>query len=307
MTNKLTKILIMVLVMIMSTQTMVFASNGLPFEISEMKIGLVKDGEIITWDEEDLGSLFLAGNVTMTPLRQVANTLNYDVKWLPETQEVLVTKGDESVTFKIGAYKVNTTNGIVELRQPIVVIEGRTYLEIRGISEIFGYHVDWKSFKNVEGGRNFDKDNYVVITSPEGQKAIQESTVDFTENAILDGIEAKYPTWSQVHNENVYVFSNVPSDLRNGYLTMRNRVADGSISIDIKGGWGEPKVQEAFLSLLEVATGSSVDAKIIYDEWLSTIENNGETEAEDTWVKAGGSQFMITNEGVHTGVRFLIK
>lgn len=82
---------------------------------------------------------------TLVPLRVIFEALGATVEWNQETKTVYSTLGDTSIRLTIGEknlYKGDHAYAI-SLSVPAQIIDGRTMVPVRAISESFGFHVDW--------------------------------------------------------------------------------------------------------------------------------------------------------------------
>ncbi|NSW84395.1 MAG: hypothetical protein HPY90_14235 [Syntrophothermus sp.] len=79
----------------------------------------------------------------LVPLRAIFEALNAEVFWDSKSRTVIATRGDSTIVLKIGeaeAYK----NGIpVALDVPAMIVNGRTLVPLRFISESLGESVAW--------------------------------------------------------------------------------------------------------------------------------------------------------------------
>lgn len=111
----------------------------------------------------------IVNNRTMVPVRAISEMLGYDVEWFPENQQVEVyEQGD---TMPLIVMNIDSTSAHylkydydlgeyvtyeVTLDSPATLINNRTFVPLRFISEAVGYTVDW------------DADNFdVYLFSPE--------------------------------------------------------------------------------------------------------------------------------------------
>lgn len=79
---------------------------------------------------------------TLVPLRAIFEALGADVLWDGETETVTATKGDVEVKLVIGGQAL--LNGqAVELDVPARIINDRTMVPLRFVSESLGYQVSW--------------------------------------------------------------------------------------------------------------------------------------------------------------------
>ena len=86
---------------------------------------------------------------TMVPMRKIFETLGATVEWVPEQQGILATKDSLVVVMKIGANLMFVTDiatgqtDSVSLDVPPLLVEDRTLVPVRAISESLGVTVDW--------------------------------------------------------------------------------------------------------------------------------------------------------------------
>lgn len=103
------------------------------------------DGERIEFDVQPQ----IINDRTMVPMRKIFETLGAEVEWVPEPQMIFATRGAKCALFQIGQYAmaVNdfSTNTVTktELDTAPLIIDGRTLVPVRAVSEAFGMKVDW--------------------------------------------------------------------------------------------------------------------------------------------------------------------
>ena len=88
---------------------------------------------------------------TLVPVRAIAEALGSSVEWDEATQTVTATLGDTVVKLVINSKQMLVNGNAVEIDVPAEIINSRTLIPVRAISEAFGCNVDW------------DGDNYRVI------------------------------------------------------------------------------------------------------------------------------------------------
>lgn len=80
---------------------------------------------------------------TLVPIRGVLEAFGADIKWLSDTRQVKVTKGDMNILLTIDS-KIALVNGEkATLLEPAQILNGRTMIPLRFISENLGYDVKW--------------------------------------------------------------------------------------------------------------------------------------------------------------------
>lgn len=86
-------------------------------------------------------------NRTLVPLRLVSETLGYDVHWNDADRSIRITQKDRALDLKVGSKTATISNAgttqTVDLNVPPRIVENRTLVPLRFISENFGEKVDW--------------------------------------------------------------------------------------------------------------------------------------------------------------------
>lgn len=90
----------------------------------------------------------LINNRTMVPVRAIFEALGATVEWNEATQTVSSTRGDIKINLTIGAPMMFVNGLSVNLDSPACVLNNRTLVPVRAISEAFGVNVDWDSNSN---------------------------------------------------------------------------------------------------------------------------------------------------------------
>ena len=80
---------------------------------------------------------------TLVPMRKIFEAFNADVKWIDETQTVIAKRDRKEIIIQIGN-KIMTVGGVEkELDVPAQLIDGRTLVPVRAVSEALECTVDW--------------------------------------------------------------------------------------------------------------------------------------------------------------------
>lgn len=95
---------------------------------------------------EAAGTPFLdAANRVLVPLRQTMEAAGCDVRWDEDRQTAIVKKNGITVRIPIGQSYIIRDDVVIENDSKAVVKDGRTYLPIRAVFEVFGGDVEWDS------------------------------------------------------------------------------------------------------------------------------------------------------------------
>ncbi len=102
-----------------------------------------------------------ASNRTMVPVRFVTEKLGATVRWNAKLQQVTITRNGQSMYITIGQNHAIVNGKTISLDAPAVIMNNRTMVPLRFISEAFGADVDWIAERNL-----------VVVTTAGHPKAV---------------------------------------------------------------------------------------------------------------------------------------
>ena len=108
-------------------------------------ISVYIDGEQIEFDVPPQ----IINERTMVPMRKIFEVRGAEVEWVPDSQMIFATRGAKCALFQIGKYAmaVNdfSTNTVTKTELDIapVIVDERTLVPVRAVSEAFGMKVDW--------------------------------------------------------------------------------------------------------------------------------------------------------------------
>ena len=80
---------------------------------------------------------------TLVPLRCIFEALESDVQWDEEAQTVTATKDGIIINFSIDKREMYVNGNIVLMDVPARLINNRTFVPLRAVSEAFGANVEW--------------------------------------------------------------------------------------------------------------------------------------------------------------------
>lgn len=98
-------------------------------------------GDTVTNDVAPL----IINNRVMLPARFIVESLGGHIEWIAQQNQVVITKGSTTIVLTIGANTAWVNGESVQLDAPAFILEGRTYLPIRFITENLGAEVIWQS------------------------------------------------------------------------------------------------------------------------------------------------------------------
>lgn len=124
-------------------------------KVSEIKVFL--DNRELSFDQPPI----MIDNRVMVPMRKIFEELNYDVEWFGDEQKAIATKNANSITVQINNPTIKYKRGTYICDVVPTIIEGRTLVPVRAVSECDGCDVNWDS-----------ENNAVIISSKVAYKTV---------------------------------------------------------------------------------------------------------------------------------------
>ena len=87
----------------------------------------------------------IIGGRTMVPMRAVFEALNADISWDNTAKKITANKNDIKIEMTVGETKFYKNNILNTLDVPAQIIDGRTLVPVRVVSESLGCDVDWNN------------------------------------------------------------------------------------------------------------------------------------------------------------------
>ena len=150
------------------------------------------------WMNFDVDPILL-NDRTMVPMRAIFEALGADVSWDNDTETASGMRNGKKVSVTIGSDAASVGNSTVKIDQSAVLINDRTLVPLRFVSEAFGADVSW------------DNDNQIVIINaaiPADSYYITDTSYDEygtwspeSEFALSDGSGALIGTQPPVHSD----------------------------------------------------------------------------------------------------------
>ena len=107
--------------------------------IVDSNISVRINGKYVEFDQPPI----LENGRTLVPLRAIFEALGADVQWDGSTQTVTATKNGTEISLQIGSTRMYVNGSAKTLDVPAKLINSRTLVPVRAISEAFGCKVDW--------------------------------------------------------------------------------------------------------------------------------------------------------------------
>lgn len=114
-----------------------FLMNTASFADSEITVKI--DGNKIEFETEPQ----IYEGHTMVPMRKIFETLGAQVSWNDELKEVTAVREDTTIKLAIGSTQMYVGDDAVELEMPAMIVDSRTLVPLRAVSEALGTDVEW--------------------------------------------------------------------------------------------------------------------------------------------------------------------
>ncbi len=109
-------------------------------------VRVMVNGEYVVFDAPPV----IEKGRTLVPMRAVFEALGADVQWNSDVQSVVAQRGETRITLLIGSEDMLVNNkDIVKLDVPAKIMESRTMIPLRAVSEAFDCKVDWDNEKRL--------------------------------------------------------------------------------------------------------------------------------------------------------------
>ncbi|HAS04570.1 MAG TPA: hypothetical protein DCR71_02240 [Dehalococcoidia bacterium] len=168
---------------------------------------VVLDGQTLSFDVPPV----IENNRTLVPLRAIFEALGASVQWDGATQTVTATKSDTEITLIIGGQAFKNGQP-VSLDVPAKIIESRTMVPLRFVSEAYGCQVTWDGATET-----------ITITSLSGAGTIK---VHFIDVGQADAIYISLPD-----NNDILIDAGNPSDGPTVVNYLKNNGMDDDIEL----------------------------------------------------------------------------
>lgn len=106
---------------------------------NEPIINVIVNGNALNFDAQPR----LENGRVLVPVKYIVEALGANVSWNPDIQIVTITKSPNTIDLKIGSTDAMLNGQRKVLTVPPVIIDGRTFVPIRFISENMGANVQW--------------------------------------------------------------------------------------------------------------------------------------------------------------------
>lgn len=104
-------------------------------------ITVMVDGNKVQFDQQPV----IADDRTLVPVRAIFEALGAEVDWVADTRTVVSTKDENKCELVIDSNEMKVGDETVTLDVPAMIINDRTLVPVRAISEAYGCNVEWEA------------------------------------------------------------------------------------------------------------------------------------------------------------------
>jgi hypothetical protein len=268
----------------LTTATMLMLSAMGVTAFADDGVKLIVNGETVdfTGDQEPV----IQNGRTLVPFRAAFEKMGAEVNWYDDIRLCEAVYGDTTVGIAIGDTKVSIGDGAeIESDVPAQIINGRTMVPLRILSESIGAEVSWDNATRT-----------VTVTTPEIKGEAPASASCDTKSGTVTGnvstVNFKYPVVTDVYTAADLLNKNILDDITEVATEVANNNETGQtdISIDYSLRFNDGGV----LSILYLIDGEAVswynygivNGARIEDEEYALITTGGAEEVDDTTADA---------------------
>lgn len=162
--------------------TLSLACTGHSSVEAKEEIGVILDYEKQDYDQPPI----LVDGTTLVPMRGIFEDLGAEVIWDAANQKITATKRKMTVELQIGSQSAKVNNIDVTLAQSPQIVNGRTLVPLRVVSEALGAEVDWDGESRIVTIRSAEQRLKSSVVHGDGRTfefLMNHGSIDFVEQA----------------------------------------------------------------------------------------------------------------------------
>lgn len=130
---------------------------------------------------------------SLVPLRDILEKMGADIDWDANTKTVTASLNGQAVGITVGAPVMTGTKGEIKLDAPAQIIDGRTYVPTRAISEGLGAKVSWNAeSKTITINTKAAKSEQINLPDTEADDIVYENTILSGSHVVMP-LKVTYP------------------------------------------------------------------------------------------------------------------
>lgn len=238
---------------------------------------------------------------TLVPLRVIFESLGATIEWIDETQTAVARKGETEIRISIDNTQMQKNGETVVLDVPARMVNDRTMVPVRAVSEGMGAKVDWDDTLWRVLIQSPDVNQIVyphTALTPAGQQAVRDILLEYYQSFLDTGIPAlleDLPVKEAVNDGAPAVLELIPKLWNNGIsqLILEVQLASESrYNLDAALLLTEEQIQADYR-----ATGSKYGLSAKDHVTASYVKENSETSALLVTLKNYKTKHLLVNYG----------
>lgn len=211
-----------------------FALLLVPNIVQAQDIKLWINGDYVTTDTPPI----IENDRTLVPLRVISENLGLSVEWVDEAKQAQIYNPTDNLiyTFKIGKSEYGKGDILVPMDVAPKIVNNKTFVPIRVISEAFGKKIDWdnnnrtviigEGYQVIINNTNYIDSNTEKITL--NKNTNQTYVADTTQGKIKGNIKSKIyhvpggASYNKISAKNVVYFDSESEAQNAGYRRARD-------------------------------------------------------------------------------------
>lgn len=257
-------------------------SLSLSFAQEANEIKIIVDGSVLESDQPPI----MVNDRVLVPLRSIFNALYADVEWIEETQTVIANKRLQTISLSIGSNEMYINGEAISLDSPAILVNGRTMVPVRAISESLGAKVWWDENNNTvvvssSPQAHYISDHYIkeTIKSDDGRYDLLNIIVSYPQirndenNAFIDQLNETLETDAQKSFESIKeVYVSIAKEIYNEVILQEPEMMYAALPFEMTERFDITYDDNDMISIVKLSTWwtggahpNSVKTSVTYD------------------------------------------
>ena len=182
-----------------TTMLLLFTTTITAYAKYDPPISVRLNGKLLHFDQRPV----IENGTTLVPFRTILEALGASVEWNEETKTIICRKNTKSVIMQIGSKKMTVDKTVHNLDVPPKIINNRTLIPLRAVSQAFDAKIEWDSDKRIVDIDTIQP-THTDITYHKAKNTSTESEL----NSIINQITQKRYMLSESASEEFVVLLN---------------------------------------------------------------------------------------------------
>jgi len=266
---------------------------------------VVLDGQQLSFDVPPI----IEDGRTLVPLRAIFEALGANVSWDENTQSITATKADTSIKLQINSKTAYKNNQATSLDAPPKIVNNRTLIPLRFVSEALGANVNWNEDNQTISIRNNNYiDNKVTSNKATGTSNInlsQSEDIGNKEYNLLGNSSGNIENRGHATQEQGWIYF---CTYESGLFKMKLDGTDTTVlsqgqcitNINVKDGWVYYLFSNCIYKIktdgtektLLLKENGSIDKLIVIGDWIyfRYLPNNNDSRGYIIKIKNDGTE-----------------